>query len=133
MQPLPSQRSISNPFSSFELSDQWRRRRWRSTELAVNHERERLRAARNVEASDFHCPIAARRGLDIHVFKIVRAIGQTAGLRPTAGKGVPQVSSAIRRDHGQIKIALKTAGRSLDDEEIGQATWDVWMEKGKWS
>jgi len=35
--------------------------------------------------------------------------------------------------HGQIKLALKAAGRPFDDEEIGQVTWDVWMEKGKWS
>jgi hypothetical protein len=35
--------------------------------------------------------------------------------------------------HGQIKLALKTAGRSFDDEEIGQLTWGVWMQKGKWS
>jgi uncharacterized damage-inducible protein DinB len=33
--------------------------------------------------------------------------------------------------HGQIKLALKAAGRPFDDEEIGQVTWDVWMEKGK--
>lgn len=35
--------------------------------------------------------------------------------------------------HGQIKLALKATGRSVDDEEIGQVTWDVWMDKGKWS
>ena len=35
--------------------------------------------------------------------------------------------------HGQIKLALKAAGRPFDDEEIGQVTWDVWMDKGKWS
>jgi uncharacterized damage-inducible protein DinB len=35
--------------------------------------------------------------------------------------------------HGQIKLALKAAGRPFDDEAIGQVTWDVWMEKGKWS
>jgi uncharacterized damage-inducible protein DinB len=35
--------------------------------------------------------------------------------------------------HGQIKLALKLAGRPFDDEAIGQVTWDVWMEKGKWS
>ena len=35
--------------------------------------------------------------------------------------------------HGQIKLALKAAGRPFDDEEIGQVTWDVWMAKGKWS
>jgi uncharacterized damage-inducible protein DinB len=35
--------------------------------------------------------------------------------------------------HGQIKLALKAGGRPFDDEEIGQVTWDVWMEKGKWS
>jgi len=33
--------------------------------------------------------------------------------------------------HGQIKLALKVAGRPMDDEEIGAVTWDVWMEKGK--
>jgi len=31
--------------------------------------------------------------------------------------------------HGQIKLALKAAGRAFDTEEIGQVTWDVWMEK----
>jgi uncharacterized damage-inducible protein DinB len=31
--------------------------------------------------------------------------------------------------HGQIKVALKAAGRPFDDEEIGQVTWDVWMDK----
>lgn len=31
--------------------------------------------------------------------------------------------------HGQIKLALKRAGRAFDDEEIGAVTWDVWMKK----
>lgn len=31
--------------------------------------------------------------------------------------------------HGQIKLALKAAGRSFEDEEIGRVTWDVWMDK----
>lgn len=31
--------------------------------------------------------------------------------------------------HGQIKLALKAAGRAFDDEEIGAVTWDVWMDK----
>jgi uncharacterized damage-inducible protein DinB len=31
--------------------------------------------------------------------------------------------------HGQIKLALKRAGRAFDDEEIGPSTWDVWMKK----
>lgn len=35
--------------------------------------------------------------------------------------------------HGQIKVALKAAGRPFDDEEIGRVTWDVWMEKGRWA
>ena len=35
--------------------------------------------------------------------------------------------------HGQIKLALKAAGRPFDDEEIGAVTWDVWMDKEKWS
>jgi uncharacterized damage-inducible protein DinB len=33
--------------------------------------------------------------------------------------------------HGQIKLALKASGRPLDDQEIGQVTWDVWIEKSK--
>jgi uncharacterized damage-inducible protein DinB len=33
--------------------------------------------------------------------------------------------------HGQMKLALKVAGHPLDDEEIGQVTWDVWMRKRK--
>lgn len=35
--------------------------------------------------------------------------------------------------HGQIKVALKAAGRPLDDEAIGRTTWDVWMEKRTWA
>jgi uncharacterized damage-inducible protein DinB len=31
--------------------------------------------------------------------------------------------------HGQIKLALKVAGRALSDEEAGPVTWDVWMDK----
>lgn len=34
--------------------------------------------------------------------------------------------------HGQIKVAMKAAGRPFDDEDIGPMTWDLWMEKGKW-
>ena len=33
--------------------------------------------------------------------------------------------------HGQIKLALKMAGRAFADEAIGPLTWDVWMEKTK--
>jgi uncharacterized damage-inducible protein DinB len=32
--------------------------------------------------------------------------------------------------HGQIKAALKAAGRAFDDREIGAVTWSVWMKKG---
>jgi hypothetical protein len=32
-------------------------------------------------------------------------------------------------DHGQIKLALKLAGRSISDEEAGPFTWDVWRRK----
>lgn len=32
---------------------------------------------------------------------------------------------------GQIKIALKQAGRAFDDEAIGPLTWDVWMDKAE--
>ena len=33
--------------------------------------------------------------------------------------------------HGQIKLALKLAGRPFDDHEIGPGTWGVWMKKTK--
>jgi uncharacterized damage-inducible protein DinB len=31
--------------------------------------------------------------------------------------------------HGQIKLALKMAGRPITDEEAGPVTWRVWMRK----
>ncbi len=31
--------------------------------------------------------------------------------------------------HGQIKLALKLAGRPMTDEEAGPVTWGVWMRK----
>ena len=31
--------------------------------------------------------------------------------------------------HGQIKVALKAAGRPLDDRDVGRLTWGVWMNK----
>ena len=31
--------------------------------------------------------------------------------------------------HGQIKLALKLAGRPIADDEAGTVTWDIWMEK----
>jgi len=31
--------------------------------------------------------------------------------------------------HGQMKLALKVAGRPLTDREAGPATWGVWMRK----
>jgi uncharacterized damage-inducible protein DinB len=31
--------------------------------------------------------------------------------------------------HGQIKLALKMAGRPISDEEAGPVTWDIWMRK----
>jgi len=31
--------------------------------------------------------------------------------------------------HGQIKLALKLAGRPMTDEEAGPITWGVWMRK----
>ena len=31
--------------------------------------------------------------------------------------------------HGQMKLALKLAGRPLTDEEAGPQTWGVWMRK----
>ena len=31
--------------------------------------------------------------------------------------------------HGQMKLALKLAGRPLTDKEVGPVTWGVWMRK----
>ena len=31
--------------------------------------------------------------------------------------------------HGQIKLALKLAGRPITDEQAGPLTWDIWMDK----
>jgi uncharacterized damage-inducible protein DinB len=31
--------------------------------------------------------------------------------------------------HGQIKLALKVAGRPLSDEAAGPVTWSIWMKK----
>ena len=31
--------------------------------------------------------------------------------------------------HGQMKLALKVAGRPMTDEEAGPLTWGVWMRK----
>lgn len=31
--------------------------------------------------------------------------------------------------HGQIKLALKLAGRPISNEEAGPLTWGVWMDK----
>jgi uncharacterized damage-inducible protein DinB len=31
--------------------------------------------------------------------------------------------------HGQIKLALKVAGRPLTDDVAGPITWDIWMDK----
>lgn len=31
--------------------------------------------------------------------------------------------------HGQIKLALKLAGRPLTDDDAGPVTWDVWMDR----
>lgn len=31
--------------------------------------------------------------------------------------------------HGQIKLALKLAGRTLQDEQVGPGTWGIWMKK----
>jgi uncharacterized damage-inducible protein DinB len=33
--------------------------------------------------------------------------------------------------HGQMKLALKLAGRPMTDEEAGPVTWDVWMRKSQ--
>lgn len=31
--------------------------------------------------------------------------------------------------HGQIKLALKAAGRPLTDDKAGRVTWGIWMRK----
>ncbi|PWT85328.1 MAG: damage-inducible protein DinB [Proteobacteria bacterium] len=31
--------------------------------------------------------------------------------------------------HGQIKLALKLAGRAITDEQIGRSTWGIWIDR----
>ena len=31
--------------------------------------------------------------------------------------------------HGQIKLALKLAGRGISDDDVGRVTWGIWMDK----
>jgi uncharacterized damage-inducible protein DinB len=31
--------------------------------------------------------------------------------------------------HGQIKLALKLAGRPISDDDAGSGTWGIWMKK----
>ena len=31
--------------------------------------------------------------------------------------------------HGQIKLALKVAGRPFEDNRIGPLTWSIWTKK----
>ena len=31
--------------------------------------------------------------------------------------------------HGQVKLALKQAGRPIPDRDVGKGTWGVWMRK----
>lgn len=33
--------------------------------------------------------------------------------------------------HGQIKLALKVAGRGFKDKEIGPLTWRIWFDKSR--
>jgi uncharacterized damage-inducible protein DinB len=33
--------------------------------------------------------------------------------------------------HGQIKLALKLAGRAISDDKAGPVTWGVWMRKSQ--
>ena len=33
--------------------------------------------------------------------------------------------------HGQIKLALKLAGRPIRNEKAGPVTWGVWMKKSR--
>jgi uncharacterized damage-inducible protein DinB len=33
--------------------------------------------------------------------------------------------------HGQMKLALKIAGRPISNAEIGPVTWRVWMNKSR--
>ena len=33
--------------------------------------------------------------------------------------------------HGQIKLALKMAGRPMSDDEAGPVTWGVWMTRAQ--
>ena len=43
------------------------------------------------------------------------------------------MSGSAGREFVDANVALKSAGRPFDDEEIWQVTWDVWMKKDTWA
>ena len=51
------------------------------------------------------------------------------GLDARAMEGSPSIAELFTRHHGQMKLALKVAGRPLPDKEAGPLTWRVWMNK----
>jgi uncharacterized damage-inducible protein DinB len=52
--------------------------------------------------------------------------------RGTMERMLNESAQAVRDEghhHGQMKLALKVAGLSMDDQEIGPVTWGLWMDK----
>jgi uncharacterized damage-inducible protein DinB len=90
-------------------------------EWVAEHDRDRLAAMLNDSAKAVRDAVRARleagRGMDVHYDHPILMLQHFVW-----HEGY---------HHGQIKLALKAAGRAFDDEEIGAVTWDVWMQKSR--
>ena len=57
---------------------------------------------------------------------------QPAALRPGRRDPILMLQHMVWHEgyhHGQIKLALKVAGRPLTDTRVGRGTWGIWMRK----
>jgi len=76
---------------------------------------ERLAESANAVREAVKARVLARRGMDIHYdhpILMLQLLLWHEGYH-----------------HGQIKLALKLAGRAIGNDEAGPLTWDVWRHK----
>ena len=76
---------------------------------------ERLAESANAVREAVKARVLARRGMDIHYdhpILMLQLLLWHEGYH-----------------HGQIKLALKLAGRAIGNDEAGPLTWDVWRRK----
>ena len=88
-------------------------------EWVVEHDRDRLAAMLNDSATAVRDAVRGRieagRGMDRHYDHPILLLQHMIW-----HEGY---------HHGQIKLALKMAGHSLGDEEVGPLTWGLWLDK----